>query len=151
MGSKEPFAKPPILEIFDSEQSPGARAVAEALGAEMASRFGSRDEIPLTILAKDAAGALIGGLDGFTHWRWLYVQRLWIGKPWRGQGLGRRLLNEAEAQARARDCVGVYLDTFDEGAAEFYRRCGFERFGRIDDFPPGASRIFLMKHFDGRP
>jgi GNAT superfamily N-acetyltransferase len=148
MDSKHPFGKSPTFEIFDRDEAPGAEILAEALGAEIASRFGQREEKPLVILAKDEAGALIGGLHGVTHWRWLYVRRLWVTEAWRGQGLGRRLLNEAEAQARSRNCVGLYLDTFDEAAEKFYRQSGFERFGRIDNFPPGASRMFLMKRLD---
>jgi hypothetical protein len=48
-------------------------------------------------------------------------------------------------EARARQCIGLYLDTFDPGAAKFYERCGFLRFGQIDDFPPGHTRAFLYK------
>ena len=145
MESNRPFAKPAIFEIFDQGHPGGAETVADALGVEVESRFGPRDETPLSILAKGEDGALLGGLMGASHWRWLYVQRLWVAKPWRGLGLGRRLLKEAEAQAQLRGCVGLYLDTFDEAAATFYERNGFERCGRIDEFPPGASRIYLMK------
>jgi hypothetical protein len=48
-------------------------------------------------------------------------------------------------EARARQCVGLYLDTFDPGAAQFYEHCGFLRFGQIDDFLPGHARAFLYK------
>ena len=43
----------------------------------------------------------------------------------------------------ARGGAGIYLDTFDPGAATFYERCGFKRFGVIADFPPGHQRVFL--------
>jgi hypothetical protein len=33
----------------------------------------------------------------------------------------------------------------DSGAAQFYERCGFSRFGQINDFPAGFARAFLYK------
>ena len=63
---------------------------------------------------------MVAGLNGVSHWRWLYVRHLYVAPSWRGQGLGRRLLAQGEEAARARGCVGVYLDTFEESAAVFY-------------------------------
>jgi GNAT superfamily N-acetyltransferase len=148
MDNDIPLEKRLQFEICNHDGAPESARLAEALGAEVALRFGPRDETPLTIAAKDETGALAGGLEGATHWRWLYVGRLWVAPAWRGRGLGRRLLLEAERQARERRCVGAYLDTFDERAAAFYECCGFARFGRLDDFPPGAARIFLRKRLD---
>ena len=115
------------------------------LGAEVAARFGPRDEKPLSVQAHDTAGALVGGVIGATHWGWLYIRQFWVAEAERGRGLGRRLLAEAEAVARARGCAGVYLDTFSPDAAAFYERCGFERVGAIENFPPGHARTFLSK------
>jgi GNAT superfamily N-acetyltransferase len=130
------------FDFIDERETP---EIGERLGAEIAARIGPRDERPLSILARDAGGAVIAGLNGVSHWRWLYVRHLYVAPGWRGQGLGRRLLAEAEQVARARACVGVYLDTFEESAAIFYERRGFVRHGRIENFPVGASRIFLSK------
>jgi len=139
------FEKPPTFECFDHDEDPATEQVTEALRAEIEARFAPRDETPLAILARDGTGALLGGLEGASHWRWLYVRRLWVAPAQRGRGLGGRLLEEAEARARARGCVGVYIDTFDPGAAAFYERRGFARVGVIADFPPGHERIFLSK------
>jgi GNAT superfamily N-acetyltransferase len=149
MGNDIPFDKLLTFEIFDHDETPERAHIADALGAEVAARFGPRNETPLIIIAKGKSDAVLGGLEGASHWRWLYICRLWVTPAYRGRRLGRRLLQEAEAQARARSCVGVYLDTFDERAAAFYEQCGFSRFGCINDFPPGASRIFLLKQLDG--
>jgi GNAT superfamily N-acetyltransferase len=145
MDSNSPFEKRPALESFDSDETPGAAEIVASLGAEIEARFAPRDETPLAILARDGTGALLGGLEGVSHWRWLYVRRLWVAPAQRGRGLGGRLLEEAEARARARGCVGVYIDTFDASAAAFYERRGFARVGAIADFPPGHERIFLSK------
>ena len=61
------------------------------------------------------------------------------------RGSGAACWREAEEAARARGCVGVYLDTFEESAAVFYESRGFVRNGRIENFPLGAARIFLSK------
>lgn len=123
-----------------------AAKVADELGRHVAARFGPRDEAPLHVFAYDGA-KLVGGLNGVTHWRWLYVRQLWVENEHRGKGLGADLLTRAEAQARARDCLGAYIDTFEAEVAAFYERRGFIRFGAIDDFPPGARRIFLVRRF----
>jgi ribosomal protein S18 acetylase RimI-like enzyme len=55
----------------------------------------------------------------------------------------------AEDLARERGCVGVWLDTFDFQAPEFYRKHGYEQFGRLDDYPPGHQRLFFQKRLQG--
>jgi GNAT superfamily N-acetyltransferase len=68
-----------------------------------------------------------------------------VAETARGDGLGRQLIMAAEAQARARDCIGVYIDTFDPRIAAYYEGAGFSRIGEIADFPPGGQRIYLSK------
>lgn len=120
-------------------------AVAAALGGEIAARFRPRDEAPFSTIAHDEKGALIGGLNGVSHWRWLYIRHLWVAPERRGMGLGTALLRRAEGEARARACLGLYIDSFDPRAAALYERFGFTRFGEIADFPPGHSRMFFSK------
>lgn len=119
--------------------------IAARLGAEMAAHFGPREEAPLSIACRDGAGALIGGLNGVTHWRWLYIRHLWVAEAQRGKGLAARLMETAERAALARGAIGAYIDTFDPRVAAFYERRGFSRAGEIADFPPGGRRIYLSK------
>jgi len=132
------------IAVFCDTENSGASYVAASLATHVAADFGPRNEIPLSIIAS-AGDEVVGGLNGSTHWGWCYIRQLWVQANWRRLGLGQRLLIEAEAQARARDCAGLYVDTFDPGAAAFYERAGFERFGRIEGFPPGHGRTFLQK------
>ncbi len=113
--------------------------------AEATAHFGRRDETPFSLGAFTPGGGLAGALNGLIHWRWLYIRHFFVRPEWRGRGLGRALLRRAEDFAREKNCVGLYLDTFDPGAEEFYRRCGFAAFGQLDNFPPGAARRFLSK------
>jgi ribosomal protein S18 acetylase RimI-like enzyme len=132
------------IAISGDPQNGGAVHIASALAAEIAAAFGPRKESPLSIVAA-VGGRVVGGLNGSTHWGWCYIRHLWVHADWRRRGLGLRLLAEAGAEAQARDCVGLYVDTFDPLAAIVYERAGFTHFGRIDDFPPGGARLFLAK------
>jgi GNAT superfamily N-acetyltransferase len=119
--------------------------LAARLGDEIAEQFGPRDERPMCIAARDPHGVLIAGLNGVSHWRWLYIRHLWVEPLHRARGLGRRLMAEAERLARQRGCIGIYIDTFDPAAAAFYEALGFSRAGEIVGFPPGHARLFLRK------
>ena len=132
------------IAVFDDTANSGAAHVAAALAVEIVDAFGPRDESPISIVAQ-AGDTVVGGLNGSTHWGWCYIRHLWVQEDWRRQGLGYRLIAEAETQARARQCVGLYVDTFDAGAAAFYERAGFTLLGQIPDFPPGHTRTFLHK------
>ena len=123
-------------------------AVGAALAAEMAARFGTRDEAAFSVVAY-AGEAVAGGASGASHWGWCYVRQVWVGEGWRRRGLGRRLLAEVEGLARGRGCVGVYVDTFDAAAVRFYERAGFVVCGRMEGFPPGFARVFLAKRLAG--
>ena len=80
-----------------------------------------------------------------TAFEWLFVNWLWVAEAYRGTGIGSRLLLGAEEAARDQHCRDAYLDTFTFQAPKFYERHGYREFGRLDDFPPGHSRIFFTK------
>ena len=103
------------------------------------------DRAPLVMSATDAGGAMVGGLVAESAWKWLFVDLLWVEDGQRGRGIGRSLLCAAEAEARRRECIGVYLDTFDFQARPFYERLGYIVFGTLEDYPPGHSRFYLRK------
>ena len=132
------------ISVLSDTDNSGAAQVATSLAGEVLADFGPRDETPLSIVARDG-DRVVGGLNGSTHWGWCYIRHLWVDAAWRRRGLGHRLLAEAEAEARARGCTGLYVDTFNEAAVAFYERAEFTRFGRIEGFPPGHARTFLQK------
>lgn len=122
-----------------------AKLTSARLAGEIAANHGPRGEEAFALAARDDQGGWIGGVNGVIHWRWLYVSQFYMSPDWRGRGIGRALLAEVEVFARDKDCVGIYIDTFNERTLAFYRRCGFAVAGRIENFPPGAARTFLNK------
>lgn len=101
--------------------------------------------VPLSVLLKDAQETLVGGLIGSTNWGWLHVDLLSVDEGLRGLGYGSKLLETAESIARERGCTFAYLDTFSFQAQAFYEKHGYEIWGSLEDFPLGASRIYLKK------
>jgi GNAT superfamily N-acetyltransferase len=100
---------------------------------------------PLTLLLRNDAGTVIGGLTGRTVYGWLLIEMLYVPESLWGCGLGTALMQTAEAEARRRGCIGVQLDTFGQQAPAFYRRLGFTVFGELVDHPPGQVRLFMAK------
>ncbi len=97
------------------------------------------------LIRNEHTDEVIGGLYGSIFYRWLFIELLAVPEQTRGQGTGSKLLDMAEELAREKGCVGIWLDTFDFQAPEFYPKHGFTRFGQLDDFPPGHQRYFFQK------
>jgi ribosomal protein S18 acetylase RimI-like enzyme len=100
---------------------------------------------PLALFVRDPSGSVVGGLLGYTHWRWLFVENLWVAESLRGLGYGKELMRRAECEAFARGCRHAFLDTFGFQALGFYQKLGYEVFGHLEDFPPGHKKYFLQK------
>jgi len=90
------------------------------------------------------AGALMAGLVGVISWEWLFIEALWVGDSLRGLGVGRHLIQKAEAHAGLNGCHSAWLDTFQ--ARPFYEALGYEVFGELDRFPGGQSRYFMRRN-----
>jgi GNAT superfamily N-acetyltransferase len=131
-------------EVTQSGENP-FEALNTLLGDYNARHAGPANHKPVWLFARDDAGKVHGGLRGQTYWSWCWVDVLAVAEPYRGQGLGSRLLARAEDIARSRSCVGIFLDTVSFQAPGFYRRHGYSEFGRLDDCPPGHSRHWFMK------
>jgi GNAT superfamily N-acetyltransferase len=99
----------------------------------------------LVLFVRDSSENIVGGLLGYTHWRWLFVENLWVAESLRGLGYGKKLMQHAEQEARLHGCQHAYLDTFDFQALGFYQKLGYELFGQLDDYPPGHTKYFLQK------
>ncbi|MEL1086376.1 MULTISPECIES: GNAT family N-acetyltransferase [Pseudomonas] len=105
---------------------------------------GSKSE-PFALMVKDQNGEILGGLYGRMIFRWMFIELLSVPEQGRGQGIGSKLMAQAEALAREKNCYGLWLDTFDFQAPEFYRKLGFSQFGEIVDYPPGHKRHYFQK------
>jgi len=135
----------PAITVTATPSADELAAIGDQLSRFNEDDVGPSGRLPLAVLVRDEAGALVGGISGYTAWGWLYVQWLWLAAGQRGQGLAGKMLAAAEAEARARGCHGSYIDTFNPVALKVYQRAGYLPFGELQNFPPGRTRTFLSK------
>jgi GNAT superfamily N-acetyltransferase len=104
--------------------------------------------VDFAILLRDAGtDDVIGGLSGQSFYGWTFVKFLVVPEAYRGHGLGRQLMLEAETLARAHGSEGIWLDTFDFQARPFYEKLGFTLFGDLEAGERAHARYFLKKRF----
>jgi ribosomal protein S18 acetylase RimI-like enzyme len=133
------------LTIPDTPDDTHRDAVIAPLRAYNVEQAGDPAIQPVAIMLTDDAGRHVGGLWGKTSYDWMFIELLAVPPEYRGGEWGTRLMQEAEAIARARGCTGMWLDTYDFQARGFYEKLGFEVFGALDDHPIGHQRFFLRK------
>lgn len=63
----------------------------------------------------------------------LYLLDMAVAPDLQGKGIGRRLVEDAKAIARAWPADAIRLDAYDAeaGAGPFYAKCGFRELGRV--------------------
>lgn len=87
-------------------------------------------------------GALVLGDDGSGE-----LKRMYLRPPWRGGGRAKALLARLEAEAAARGCRVVRLETgiHQHEALAFYARAGYRRRGPFGGYGPDPLSIFMEK------
>lgn len=108
---------------------------------------GHHDGQGLAFEALDAEGVQIGVIAGYTWARMAEIRQLWVDKIHRGHGLGRKLIDAAVGEARARGCHYVWATTHSFQAPGLYEKCGFQRAAELADWPPGHTKIILRRSF----
>lgn len=99
--------------------------------------------------ATDAGGELIGGLTGYSQLGWMFIQYLAVAPSGRGKGVGREMMLRAETIAHERGLSGIWVDTYEFQAPEFYFGLGYTEYGRLPKVGDHASRIWLYKLLRG--
>jgi len=140
---------PSIVTAIEPPPEEVARVIHAGLVDFNAPWVDAAPTLRFAVWAADDGGARVGGLEAALRWGWLRIDSFWLPPALRGRGLGRTMLHEAEAFARARGCVASYLDTFEFQARGFYERLGYRVFGVQEGFPPGSRRYFPQKSLVG--
>ncbi len=137
------------FEVSGEHQPEEAAALLAALLEHNAGFVGPHNSQPISVLVRDPeTGAVTGGLTGRTRYLWMFVDTFYLPEHLRKGGLGARILAAAEDEAKARGCIGSFLDTGSFQAPGFYEKQGYERFGALADYPePGFTKYYYAKRF----
>lgn len=128
---------------FSSSVERLERELLQSLRAELV----QSKNMSFALIARSAAGDIIGGLTATSSYNWLLIKILWVDKASRGTGLGKKLLQRAEKQGSEIGCHAVWLDTSNPVAERFYTRQGYSEFGRLENEPaqsPSTHRRWFL-------
>ncbi len=89
---------------------------------------------------------VIAGICGNTWGGTCELRQFWVEASERNRGLGTKLFEAAEQEARRRGCTQIVLTTFSFQAPSFYEKHGFEVVATIDDHPRGHRNLLMRKH-----
>ncbi|SNJ78826.1 acetyltransferase GNAT family [Streptococcus pneumoniae] len=67
---------------------------------------------------------------------------LFVKEELRGQGIGSKLLQQAETEAKNRNCRFAFVNTYQFQALDFYKRYGYKEVFRLQDYPYIGQRYY---------
>ncbi len=94
---------------------------------------------------RNGSGEVIAAFNGHTWGGCCVIAHLWVHESQRGRGLGRSLLEAAEAEAAQRGCEQVVLSTHTFQAPAFYEQLGYERQATVPGQPKGHANVTYVK------
>lgn len=106
----------------------------------------TRPEVVFAV-ARDEAGQAIGCGAVVLGAEFGELKRMFVSPRGRGQGTGRRLLVLLEAEASARGCALLMLETgpYQPEALALYAACGFLRRGPFGGYADDPLSVFMQK------
>lgn len=96
-------------------------------------------------------GRVIAGIVAESTQDLLEVEFLFVEEGHRGQGLGRKLLKQAEDAARSAGVKRVLLNTYSFQAPNFYEKMGYTQLLKIASVFGGHDQFFFMKELSHWP
>jgi len=135
------------FQVINEDDSAVFDTLIAGLKEHKYEHMGPEDTLPLSVVARDEDNKIIGGVSGRTIYKNFLIGIVWVDKETRGTGLGRKLMEFAEVEAKKRGCLVAQLDTLSFQAPDFYQKLGFDIVGTVPGFPGSPERYFLLKTF----
>lgn len=102
------------------------------------------EPLPTQIVLRDEQHTIYGSMFCTFKWNALFIADLWVAEPHRRQGLGRRLLADAEDLAITHNCQFILVETSTLYHHTIYEKSGFKEILKIDNYPEGYI-FFIFK------
>ena len=104
------------LENIESQKS---QVIGDLIRSYNRSKREAAESEPLNLYVEDDSGELMAGLVAETFGNWLEIEYLFVKEDLRGQGIGSQLLQQAESEAKKRNCRYVFVNTYQFQAQPF--------------------------------
>ena len=140
-----------IAPEFVVETDPGPEQVQyleDRIYEHTSAATGITDGEWLAIFVRDERGRIVAGISGNTWGGCCEIRQFWVDESLRARGLGTRLLEAAEREARRRGCTQMVLMTFSFQAPAFYARRGYITATVLDGYTGGHHNLLMRKALD---
>lgn len=130
------------LENIESQKS---QVIGDLIRSYNRSKREAAESEPLNLYVEDDSGELMAGLVAETFGNWLEIEYLFVKEDLRGQGIGSKLLQQAESEAKKRNCRSVFVNTYQFQAPAFYKKHGYKEVFTLKDYPYTGQRHYYQK------
>ena len=130
------------LENTESQKS---QIIGDLIRSYNRSKRETAESEPLNLYVEDEHGKLMAGLVAETFGNWLEIEYLFVKEGLRGQGIGSQLLQQAESEAKKRNCRFAFVNTYQFQAPVFYQKYGYKEVFTMKDYPYTGQRHYYQK------
>ena len=130
---------------LENRESQKAQEIANQIRAYNRSKREEAESEPLNLYLEDEKGNLMAGLVAETFGNWLEIEYLFVKEELRKQGIGSKLLQQAENEAKNRNCRFAFVNTYQFQAPDFYLSHGYKEVFALQDYPYTGQRYYYQK------
>ncbi len=130
---------------LENTESQKAQEIGNLIRSYNRSKREKAESEPLNLYIEDEQGQLMAGLVAETFGNWLEIEYLFVKEDLRGQGIGSQLLQQAESEAKKRNCRFAFVNTYQFQAPAFYQKYGYKEVFTMKDYPYTGQRHYYQK------
>jgi len=130
---------------LENTESQKAQEIGDLIRSYNRSKRETAESEPLNLYVEDEHGQLLAGLVAETFGNWLEIEYLFVKEDLRGQGIGSQLLQQAESEAKKRNCRFAFVNTYQFQAPAFYQKYGYKEVFTMKDYPYTGQRHYYQK------
>lgn len=97
------------------------------------------------IIKNELNQVIAGGIAYSSMYFIGYIDTLWVHQKYRKEGLGSLILAALEKELKDYGCENCHLDTFDFQAPLFYKKNGYQEFGKLRHEKVDITEYFFSK------
>lgn len=130
---------------LENRESQKSQVIGDLIRSYNRSKREAAESEPLNLYVEDDSGELMAGLVAETFGNWLEIEYLFVKEDLRGQGIGSQLLQQAESEAKKRNCRYAFVNTYQFQAPAFYQKYGYKEVFTLKDYPYTGQRYYYQK------